>query len=63
MTRKDYELIAAALARANFTATRESLSAKTVALVSYELADSLAKDNPRFQRGKFLAACGVAVPT
>lgn len=63
MTRKDYELIAAALARANMTATRESLSAKTIALVAYELADKLATDNPRFQRGRFLAACGVAVPS
>jgi len=63
MTRKDYILIAAAIAEARRQipeggahATWEYVSNSTVARV---LAHSLASDNPRFDRERFLKACGV----
>jgi hypothetical protein len=64
MTRKDYVLIAKALkqARDQIPNTNSSINAgefvanSTAArLVAYALAD----DNPRFDRQKFLTACGV----
>ena len=63
MTRKDYVLIAAALAEARRQipetgahATWEFVANSTAARV---LAISLAQDNPRFDRKRFLKACGV----
>lgn len=57
MTRKDYELIAATIRRT----TGEGPSPTVVqTIVSRAFADALAADNPRFDRARFLAACGVA---
>lgn len=59
MTRKDYVAIAAAL---------KAISAEYAHSVDYEqgvgaaviaVADVMARDNPRFDRGRFLKACGV----
>ena len=52
MTRKDYIIIAEAIKKAE----QESQSKTTVA---YVLADALQKDNNRFDRARFLIACGV----
>lgn len=72
MTRKDFELIAWALLDARAAAlldaqaavtssdaemTRERLSA--IDTVAELIASELAKTNPRFDRERFLAACGV----
>ena len=61
MTRKDYKLIAAVLdgslivwPSAMAAACREQRDAYACAL-----ADRLAADNTRFDRARFLAACGV----
>mgnify|MGYP001581387785 FL=1 len=58
MTRKDYIVIARAIARA---CTRpinpDQLSG--VVHCADALADELKRDNPRFDRGRFLKACGV----
>jgi hypothetical protein len=64
MTRKDYVLIAAALKEAAeqvpntglIGQTYETLGHYTAARV---LAHALAKDNPRFDRERFLTACGM----
>ena len=62
MTRKDYILIAAALAR---PIKPFSTSAQThAALITWEdtcrhVADALARDNPRFDRERFLKAARV----
>lgn len=59
MTRKDYILISDALRtvrQANST-TAHGLAIDDAAL---HLATRLANDNPRFDRARFLAACGVA---
>jgi len=63
MTKKDFELIASALLRADeyigtdFAADRER---DIYNRCCRELADALATTNPKFDRAKFLAACGVA---
>jgi hypothetical protein len=74
MTRKDYILIAAALRETLADIEREStamvvcdstraalagerLGVRTVAL---RLGDQLRQDNPRFEMGTFLKACGIA---
>jgi hypothetical protein len=55
MTRKDYVMISTILrlsrAPHNDTATLEELA--------YSFAENLAVDNPRFDRARFLVACGV----
>lgn len=62
MTRKDYILIAEALKSArpaddsnNFTAARAHHNDR----VSRLMAERLARDNPRFDRERFLKAAGV----
>ncbi|RPH75957.1 hypothetical protein EHM76_00315 [bacterium] len=66
MTRKDYILIANALADARRDIiAKEGPAAQSTLLdgTGYAadwLADSLARDNPRFDRARFLKACGVA---
>lgn len=63
MTKKDFELIARAMREGrtyvgtDFAADRES---DLHTLCCYRLADALATTNPRFDRAKFLQACGVA---
>jgi hypothetical protein len=57
MTKKDYVLLASALADAHYHATQfiggESVWERCVD----EIADSLSEDNPRFDRKRFVAAC------
>lgn len=63
MTRKDYELIARALKEARMHAIRsdaEEGGGFWLRVVASELALALASDNPRFDRDRFLKACGVA---
>jgi hypothetical protein len=58
MTRKDYILIAAALneARTQFPTERPDAEQQSED-DAYSVADALAKDNPRFNRARFLGAC------
>jgi hypothetical protein len=61
MTRKDYVLIAAALKAANTPFCNYGADGKTAhANCAHQIADMLARDNPRFDRTRFLAAAGVA---
>ncbi len=62
MTRKDYIALAASLKSvARFArADSEVTPAEVAALAAEVIADALAADNPRFDRSRFLAACGVA---
>lgn len=73
MTRKDYIRIAAVVRQSADSlgamladdeptqATKERCAHKlqAVRLIASRLADSLAEDNARFNRARFLAACGV----
>ena len=59
MTRKDYVLIAAALAKAKPARWHDGAqTAQHCADCTY-IADALAQDNPRFDRERFLKAAGV----
>jgi hypothetical protein len=51
MTRKDYIMIAEVFAR--------SAGDDLAKFLASNLADKLAEDNPRFDRARFLDACGV----
>lgn len=55
MTRKDYRLLASAIK--NTLAPHNDPD--TIGNVAYAIAESLQFDNPRFNRDKFLTACGV----
>lgn len=64
MTRKDYVLIAAAIADSRETAKRcnggfSKKDASMLQLTAAKIADALASDNPQFDRARFLTACGV----
>lgn len=63
MTKKDYELIARSLeATIRFYSRIDSLVMQRGAKqAAYELADALGEDNPRFDRNKFLQACGIGL--
>lgn len=56
MTRKDYELIAGAMA-SDAVAAHDAEMRRSLA---HEPARRLKSANPRFDRGRFLAACGFA---
>jgi hypothetical protein len=53
MTRKDYVLIAEIVVSAYY------LDADQKETIAKDFADSLSMDNPRFDRARFLNACGV----
>jgi|SanBayMetagenome_1026888.scaffolds.fasta_scaffold01250_23 hypothetical protein len=56
MTRKDYVLIAGVFAHfGKICDLEETIGAD----LAYKFADVLEEDNPRFDRHKFLVACGV----
>lgn len=59
MTRKDYVMIAETLADLMADFNNGGDDTISLTLVAVELAETLAKDNPRFDRDRFLTACGV----
>jgi hypothetical protein len=60
MTRKDYQLIAAALKDAREANVVYTNGEHVTDLCAVRVANALESDNPRFDRARFLAACGVA---
>lgn len=58
MTRKDYILIADTLKRARTAFLRQPGPLRGVDHAADILACELARDNPRFDRERFLKACG-----
>ena len=64
MTKKDFELIAKSIfyVRKNmeFLSAEQRQGAKVISRgIAYSLCDNLFIDNPRFNRDKFLKACGI----
>ena len=59
MTRKDYVLIAQILKQnsKDFIAGEDGFA--VIQIIAKQLADALETDNPRFDRDRFLVACGV----
>jgi hypothetical protein len=62
MTRKDYELIAAAI-RLSMKAETSGINAESFRRgatdCAFMIAGKLKTENPNFDRARFLAACGV----
>lgn len=56
MTRKDFQLIADVLAGDSFATEGRGQAHRVI--VANAFADALATTNPRFDRAKFMAACG-----
>lgn len=59
MTRKDYVLIASTFAKFQKIQDLDQTINWTGADLARNLADVLQGDNPRFDRDRFLVACGV----
>jgi hypothetical protein len=59
MTRKDYTALAAALANVRPIHGEDARFHAQFNLDAHAVADVLAADNARFDRARFLAACGV----
>lgn len=61
MTKKDYQAIAGAIyrlrSRGELNPVAVEVRTETLRDVRNELADILAADSPRFDRGRFLEAC------
>lgn len=58
MTRKDYQAIAYAMAATyRGIADNDTAGLRLFRQTVFNLADELQKDNPRFDRAKFCAAC------
>ena len=63
MTRKDYVLIAKAIKSSRVSNyldnPNRALYLNGIDNAAHNMADALASDNPRFDRDKFLTACGL----
>lgn len=63
MTKKDYETIAMAIWRSGYimdkNIIRQRAKEEIRQLIAYDLAGEFKKDNPHFDKIKFLANCGV----
>jgi hypothetical protein len=59
VTKKDYVVIAAVLDRIRLDFDMDGEDTVSLSLVAEELATALADTNPRFDRARFLTACGV----
>jgi hypothetical protein len=58
MTKKDYQVIARAIYRVRTQDTDHGSEARgALSLLTEELSDLLADDNPNFQRETFILAC------
>ncbi len=64
MTKKDYKIIAEAIWRSGFIQDKNSIRQQAKEdmrrLITYDLASSLANENPRFDKTKFYKACGIS---
>ena len=63
MTRKDYVAIAAAIRQQAYSPNADintrNAAEGTREHIADDIADAMARDNPRFDRARFLKACGV----
>jgi hypothetical protein len=61
MTRKDYVAIAASIHRTGMAMNigKKGTAESALRLAAIDIAATMANDNPRFDRARFLKACGV----
>lgn len=57
-TRKTYVIIAEAIDAARIEAIDDPATRHIICRMACKIADKLALDNPRFDRSRFLKACG-----
>lgn len=62
MTRKDFTQIAACIQQAKLNSQDNIFDVFTLNTAAVIMADMLKRNHARFNRGKFLAACGVLPP-
>jgi hypothetical protein len=60
MTKKDYILLAKAILLTKSDLNVAGRETTGINMVARNVANTLAQDNPRFDRVRFLAACGVS---
>lgn len=58
MTKKHFEAVASAI-RAEYEDTYGEPAEEAIRSIARKLADVFASENPRFDRARFLAACGI----
>lgn len=59
MSRKDYKAIAAVINKVVSDNSQDEGKPDLLVSITQGIADYMASDNPLFNRGKFLKACGV----
>ena len=59
MTRKDYKVLADAILRAYLWEAKKGAEQEGVKQVAHEIAIALYQENHRFNREKFMQACGL----
>ena len=59
MTRKDFKLIARVIA-ANENKSLTDLESATLTMLAEDMAQALGDENARFDRARFLTACGLS---
>ena len=57
MTRKDFELIASVLKNFELQGNGRPIDDRDI--IAYDIADAIELEHPRFDRYRFLVACGV----
>lgn len=62
MTKKDYELIAGGIRQGLLAVKGHNIRTEAVTMTAKFLAIELKLDNPRFNKTKFLQACGIETP-
>jgi hypothetical protein len=61
MTRKDYEAIASVVSYVGDMYQSQQNEYEAILTLAEGLADTLARDNARFDRSRFLEACGFGI--
>ena len=59
MTRKDYVMIAKTLKNERYQFAENEDGYALLNILAHQFANQLEQDNPRFDRARFLVACGV----
>lgn len=64
MQRRHFELIAGSIARSRMasdiggTAAKKEAARRAIQLVAIDIAATMGKENPNFDRARFMTACG-----
>lgn len=62
LTRKDYRTLAGIINAARWRWQADDKACEAVDAIATRLADQYERENPRFNRERFLSACGMEIP-